>query len=400
MSRGRSRGRLRWAAAAATAILSLTGALLPGTASAQVQVVPAPLSGTARHTAIAGKYIVVLKPGRTTDSGTLGVLRRQSRVSREYRGALRGFAAAMSPAQLASVRADPAVAYVEADQVVHAAVAQDNVTWGLDRIDQRAEPLNGVYDFTAAGWGVRAYVIDTGIFTGNTELSGRVATGFSTVFDGRGTDDCHGHGTHVAGTIGSTTYGVAKLTLLVPVRVLDCTGSGTISAVIAGVDWVTANHIGPSVANLSLGGGVSAALDDAVDRSIASGVTYVVAAGNSGIDACSGSPARVPAALTVGATDASDRRASYSNVGSCVDLFAPGSDIVSTGLAPGASVATLSGTSMAAPHVAGVAALYLEKHPLASPAAVATAVTDAATTGVVTDAGFLSPDRLLYSLVP
>jgi subtilisin family serine protease len=388
---------MRLIVAAGVLVTGLLGVLLPGAAQAQPAL--APLNGSAARTAIPGKYIVVLRQGTVKTPGVLAPLRRQSRISREYSGALRGFAAALTPAQLAAVRADPQVAYVEADQVVRADVAQNNAPWGLDRIDQRARPLDAVYNFTAAGWGVRAYVIDSGIYAGNSDFGNRVAAGFSAVNDGRGTADCNGHGTHVAGTIGSSTYGVAKLTLLVPVRVLDCTGSGSVSAVIAGVDWVTANHVGASVANMSLGGGVSAALDAAVSRSIASGVTYSVAAGNSATNACANSPARVAAALTVGATDSADRRASYSNYGSCVDVFAPGSGIRSTWFTSPTATSTLSGTSMAAPHVAGVAALYLEKHLTASPAAVASALIAAATPNAVTGAGAGSPNRLLYSLV-
>jgi len=224
-----------------------------------------------------------------------------------------------------------------------------------------------------------------------------VTSGYSAVNDGRGTDDCNGHGTHVAGTVGGSTYGVAKGVTIVPVRVLDCQGSGTNSGVIAGVDWVTANRSGPSVANMSLGGGASTALDDAVNRSISAGVTYVVAAGNDNQNACNSSPARVPNAVTVGATTSSDARASFSNYGSCLDVFAPGSSITSAWHTSNTATNTISGTSMASPHVAGVAALYLQGSTGASPATVTNAITSTATTGVLTGIGSGSPNRLVYS---
>jgi aqualysin 1 len=244
---------------------------------------------------------------------------------------------------------------------------------------------------------VTAYVIDTGIRATHSQFAGRVTSGYSSIADGRGTADCNGHGTHVAGTIGSTTYGVAKGVTLVPVRVLDCNGSGTTSGVIAGVDWVTAHRSGPSVANMSLGGGISDALDAAVNRAITAGVTFAVAAGNSNTNACSASPARVPAAVTVGATASDDSRASYSNYGSCLDLFAPGSGITSTWYTSDAATSTISGTSMATPHVAGVAALYLEANRTASPAAVRDALVAATTGSLVRNPGTGSPNRLLYS---
>jgi subtilisin family serine protease len=292
----------------------------------------------------------------------------------------------------------PSVVAIEEDMVVFAVGTQTGATWGLDRIDQRDRPLNGSYTYAKTGAGVYSYILDTGILPGHVDFGGRVVSGFTAITDGNGSSDCNGHGTHVAGTVGGTTYGVAKQTTLVPVRVLGCTGSGTNSGVIAGVDWVAANHVKPAVANMSLGGGASSALDAAVANAVSRGVTFVVAAGNSNANACNYSPARAASAITVGATTNTDARASYSNFGSCLDIFAPGSSITSAWWTSNTATSTISGTSMASPHVAGVAALIVEGTGSSmTPAQVTDAIIAAASTGKVTSAGTGSPNRLLFS---
>ncbi|MGQ0467389.1 MAG: S8 family serine peptidase [Sporichthyaceae bacterium] len=300
-----------------------------------------------------------------------GVGRRGGKVGHRYKRATRGFSATMDSGAVAELRRNPHVVAVEPDVEVHAYDVQSPTpSWGLDRIDQVSLPLNSSYTYDNTGAGVTVYVIDTGIRTSHTDFGGRARSGFTSINDGRGTNDCNGHGTHVAGTVGGARYGVAKGVDLVAVRVLDCNGSGSMSGVIAGVEWVTANRSGPSVANMSLGGGAYTALDNAVANSIASGVTYAVAAGNDNTNACNQSPARTPAALTVGATTTSDARASFSNYGACLDIFAPGQGIVSAYSSSDTSTSTLSGTSMAAPHVAGAAARYLQANPGSTPSQV------------------------------
>ena len=315
-----------------------------------------------------------------------------------YQHALKGFALRLAPGQAAALAANPRVAYVEPDQVFHAVATQTPATWGLDRIDQRDLPLNNTYNYNQTGQGVHAYIVDTGVRATHQEFTGRMGNGADFVGDGQGTNDCNGHGTHVAGTTGGTTYGVAKLVTLHAVRVLNCQGSGTTSGVIAGVDWVTANHASPAVANMSLGGGVSTSLDNAVNSSINSGVSYAIAAGNSNANACNTSPARVAAANTVGATTSTDARSSFSNFGTCLDIFAPGSSITSAWNTSNTATNTISGTSMASPHVAGAIALYLQTNPGASPASVTQALVANSTPNKVTNPGTGSPNRLLYSI--
>jgi subtilisin family serine protease len=323
----------------------------------------------------------------------------RGKVKQVYTNALSGFAIEMSPDDAKLLSQDYRVKYVEEDGPVKATTTQANPPWGLDRIDQRDLPLNAQYVYTPNGAGVHVYIIDTGIRATHTQFGGRAnGNGFTSISDGNGSNDCNGHGTHVAGTVGGSTYGVAKGVTLHPVRVLDCSGNGTDSTVIAGVDWVAANRITPAVANLSLGGGASTALDTSVQNMISAGVTTAVAAGNDyGLDACGSSPARVAAALTVGSSTSTDAKSDFSNIGTCLDIFAPGSSILSSWYTSDTATNTISGTSMATPHVAGVAALYLQNNTSASPATVANQIITTATTGHLTAIGAGSPNRLLYS---
>ncbi|MFC7528692.1 S8 family peptidase [Actinoplanes sp. GCM10030250] len=341
--------------------------------------------------AIPGSYIVVLKSGaqQAKLSKTYG-----ASVKRSFGKALNGFEATMTETQAKRLAANSGVAYVEANQEISLSATQSNATWGIDRIDQRNRPLSTTYTYPVTASNVTAYIIDTGILYSHSQFGGRAKAGYDAV--GSGAVDCNGHGTHVAGTVGGSTYGVAKAVKLVGVRVLSCTGSGTTAGVIAGVNWVTQNAVKPAVANMSLGGGVSTALDNAVSSSIASGVTYALAAGNSNANACNSSPSRVASAITVGSTTNTDARSSFSNYGTCVDIFAPGSSITSAWYTSTSATNTISGTSMASPHVAGAAALVLSRNTGFTPAQVRDSLVNNATTGVVTSPGTGSPNRLLF----
>ena len=359
-----------------------------------------------RADAEARRFIVVLRDDQADPRAVAAEHARRfgAEVDFVYEHALKGYAATFRGGGAGQAAADGRVAFVEPDGEVTASTTQSGATWGLDRIDQRALPLNGTFVYTGTGTGVTAYVIDTGIRLGHAEFGGRAVTGIDTI-DGGAADDCHGHGTHVAGTVGGATYGVAKQVGLVAVRVLNCEGSGTNSGVIAGIDWVTADHHAgePAVANMSLGGSASTALDAAVRRSIADGVSYAVAAGNGILNgllpanACNYSPARVGEAMTVSATNRTDTKASWANYGSCVDWLAPGVEITSAWNTSDTATNTISGTSMATPHTAGVAALYLQGNPTASPATVQSTLRSLATTNVVKSPGSGTPNRLLFT---
>jgi subtilisin family serine protease len=342
--------------------------------------------------AIADHYIVVTKDGADPDTlaDTVG-----GHVGTRYTSAVKGFSATMSETAAKRLAADPAVSYVEQDRTVTIESTQANPpSWGLDRIDQPTLPLDHSYT-TGSAAAVHVYIIDTGVRMTQAQYKGRVTSGYDFVDHDSDASDCQGHGTHVAGTVGGSTYGVAKDVRMVAVRVLDCQGAGTYSQIIAGVDWVTKNAVKPAVANMSLGGAAGSTLDNAVQKSINSGVTYVVAGGNDSRDACTKSPARLSAAITVGATDTTDKQASFSNYGKCLDLYAPGVNILSAANTSDTATMRMSGTSQATPHVAGAAALYLNNHPTATPQQVRDAIVNAATTGAVKNAPATSPNKLL-----
>lgn len=354
-------------------------------AASLLSSVPATASSAAAPTA---SYIVQVDPsaGAVADVVGAAVAPLGGRVDQVFTRAINGAVVSLPVPAVEALRAVPGVRSVERNGTMRA--SQANPPWGLDRTDQRNRPLDSSYTFTTTGAGVTAYVIDTGIRTTHVDFGGRATSGFDAI-DGGAADDCNGHGTHVAGTIGGTAYGIAKSVSLIAVRVLDCAGSGTNAQVIGGIDWAIGHHAAgqPAVANLSLGGSANSAIDTAIRNLVADGVTVAVAAGNETADACGVSPARVAEAITVAATDANDAMASFSNGGTCVDLFAPGVGILSAWSTSNTATNTISGTSMAAPHVAGVAARHLQANPGASPAAVGAALNSDATAGKVTGTG-------------
>jgi subtilisin family serine protease len=410
--------------------LVLLGSAAPGAAAQEPQGPRGPeaaIRGAGAPDAIAGQYIVMLKqhgpgaaaaPALRSHASVRGLAKGllthagagTAPIGRTYSTALKGFSVAATPAQARALAADPAVASVTQNAVEHgddlapaAATApldltQSDPDWGLDRVDQRALPLDGRFVYDAdAGAGVTVYVVDSGVRITHEEFGGRARYGYDFVDDDTVADDCYGHGTHVAGTVAGATYGLAKAADVVSVRVLDCDNRGTTADLLAGYDWVASHAVTPAVANVSIGGAADDVKDAAVRGMIDAGVSVVVSAGNDGRDACLQSPAREPEAITVAATDATDTRASWSNYGTCVDAFAPGVAITSAGIGSDTDTAVMSGTSMAAPHVAGAVALFLGDHPTVAPAQVAAQMAQATTEGVVQDAGPGSPDALLYS---
>ncbi|HEY0602714.1 MAG TPA: S8 family peptidase [Herpetosiphonaceae bacterium] len=378
----------RFAGLFVSGLVLSAGVLVSGPAeAAPAKFIPA------KGKAIADQYIVVMKDGPSINAGSVAQAVGANPMY-VYDAVLNGFAAKLNQGQLKALQNNPNVAYIEQDAEVSIDATQTGATWGLDRIDQRNLPLNGTYNYNTTATNVTAYIIDTGINTGHTDFGGRA----SNVYDALGGSgaDCNGHGTHVAGTVGGTRWGVAKGVRLRGVRVLDCNGSGSWTGVIAGMNWVANNATRPAVANMSLGGGANTSVDNAATNMVNRGITVAVAAGNSNANACNYSPARASGVITVAASTSSDAKASYSNYGSCVELYAPGSSITSAWIGSTTATNTISGTSMASPHVAGVAALYLAGNTGASPASVSSWITSNATSGVISGNPSGTPNRLLF----
>jgi subtilisin family serine protease len=345
---------------------------------------------------IEGSYIVVFNDDVADVEGKAKekALKKNGKLKHTYKHALKGFAAELSSEAVAELQADPDVAYVEADQVYTADATQSGATWGIDRIDQRNLPLSGTYTYTSTASNVRAYIIDTGIRTTHAQFGSRASNVYD-AFGGNGSD-CNGHGTHVAGTVGGSTYGVAKSVMLRGLRVLNCSGSGSTSGIIAAIDWLRVNFIAPAVANMSLGGGYSSSLNTAVNNLSNAGVFVAVAAGNSNANACNYSPASAANATSVASSTSSDAKSSFSNYGSCVHIYAPGSSITSAWHTSNTATNTISGTSMASPHVAGVAALYKSTNTSASSSSIRTWLINNSTANVISGNPSGTPNRLLY----
>jgi hypothetical protein len=392
----------------AVASAALTACSDPITPTGSARLAPlADISANVQTELVPNEYIVALRTSHVSAnqlsaSAASMATAAGARVIAVYGAALNGFAVHADAKAIAALRANPAVEYVEASQVYRAIATQSpSPSWGLDRIDQRNLPLNSSFTYPTGGAAVHIYIIDTGIRLTHSDFTGRIGTGFDAVTAGGNANDCNGHGTHVSGTAGGTTYGIMKTATMHPVRVLDCSGSGTTTGVVNGINWVTTNAIQPAVSNMSLGGGASTSIDNATNAMVAAGVVSAVAAGNGnafgvGVDACTVSPARAANALTTGATTQTDARTTFSNFGTCVDIFAPGQGITSDWNTSNTATNTISGTSMASPHVAGAAALYRSFNPSATATQVASALTTNATMNVVGNPGAGSPNRLLY----